>query len=59
MRKKRLGRSGLIVSEVGLGTMNFGSQLTEPAACAILDAAVDAGLPVIDTAEMYASPPGP
>ncbi len=59
MRKKRLGRSGLIVSEVGLGTMNFGSQLTEPAACAILDAAVDAGVTFIDTAEMYASPPGP
>ena len=57
IRRKRLGRSGLLVSEVGLGTMNFGSQLSESASHAVLDAAVDMGITFIDTAEMYASPP--
>jgi aryl-alcohol dehydrogenase-like predicted oxidoreductase len=59
MRRRRLGASGLLVSEVGLGTMNFGSQLGESESHAILDAAVEAGINFIDTAELYASPPEP
>jgi aryl-alcohol dehydrogenase-like predicted oxidoreductase len=59
VRRKRLGRSGLLVSEVGLGTMNFGSQLGEARAHQILDAALERGISFIDTAELYASPPGP
>src|ERR1700682_763582 len=57
VRRKRLGRSGLLVSEVGLGTMNFGSQLSESRAHAILDAALERGISFVDTAELYASPP--
>ena len=47
------------MSEVGLGTMNFGTQLAERECHAVLDAAVERGITFIDTAEMYASPPGP
>jgi aryl-alcohol dehydrogenase-like predicted oxidoreductase len=57
--RKRLGRSGLLVSEIGLGTMNFGSQLAEAQCHEVLDAAVDLGITFVDTAEMYASPPTP
>jgi aryl-alcohol dehydrogenase-like predicted oxidoreductase len=59
MRKKRLGRSGLRVSEIGLGVMNFGSQLTEKESFAVGDAALDLGITLFDTAEMYSSPPTP
>jgi aryl-alcohol dehydrogenase-like predicted oxidoreductase len=53
----RLGRSGLIVSRIGLGTMTFGTQVPEKAAHAFLDRAVDGGITLIDTAETYGSPP--
>jgi aryl-alcohol dehydrogenase-like predicted oxidoreductase len=53
----RLGRSGLIVSRLGLGTMSMGSQLDEAASHGILDAAFAAGITFVDTAEMYPSPP--
>ena len=56
MRRRRLGGSGLIASEIGLGTMNFGSQLSEQEAHGVLDAATAIGINFIDTAEMY---PGP
>ncbi len=59
MRRKRLGRSGLIVSEIGLGTMNFGSQLSEAESHRILDAALDLGINFVDTAELYSSPASP
>ncbi len=59
MDYRRLGKSGLIVSTVGLGTMNFGSQVDEPTSHRILDRAVEAGVTFIDTAESYASPPSP
>lgn len=55
--RQRLGRSGLIVSRVGLGTMNFGSQLEEREAHRIADVAFDLGITLFDTAEMYPSPP--
>ena len=57
MEYRRLGRSGLIVSAVGLGTMTFGSQVRDADALRLLDRALDAGITFIDTAEMYASPP--
>lgn len=59
MERVRLGRSGLIVSRIGIGTMNFGSQLAERESHAILDQAFAAGINFVDTAEMYASPPTP
>jgi len=48
-----LGKSGLQVSRLCLGTMNFGPRTTEPDSFAILDAAVDAGINFIDTANQY------
>jgi aryl-alcohol dehydrogenase-like predicted oxidoreductase len=59
LQHRRLGKSGLIVSTVGLGTMTFCSQVQEDKAHELLDRAADAGITLIDTAEMYASPPTP
>lgn len=59
MKKNRLGRSGVIVSEICMGTMTFGSQADEKAALEILDRAFDAGIDFYDTAEMYPVPPSP
>jgi len=53
MEYTRLGRTGLTVSRLALGTMNFGWQLDEKQSHAILDRAVDAGVTLVDTADMY------
>ena len=52
-----LGRTGLKVSSLCLGTMTWGEQNSEREAHAQLDAAVAAGVNFIDTAEMYPVPP--
>jgi aryl-alcohol dehydrogenase-like predicted oxidoreductase len=57
VRHRRLGSSGLVVSELGLGTMTFGSMADEAASLAILDKAIDAGVDFIDLAEIYPVPP--
>ena len=57
MKRRRLGRSGLVVSEICLGTMTFGSMADEKTSLAILDRAFDAGVDFIDTAEVYPVPP--
>ncbi|PPE69594.1 aldo/keto reductase [Caldimonas thermodepolymerans] len=49
----RLGRTGLTVSRLALGTMTFGLQTDEAGARAILDRAADAGIDFIDTADVY------
>ncbi|MBW2543668.1 MAG: aldo/keto reductase [Deltaproteobacteria bacterium] len=59
MKRRALGRSGISVSEIGLGTMTFGSTLDEPAAQKTLDKAFDAGVDFIDVAEIYPVPPEP
>jgi len=59
MQQRRLGRSGLLVSEIGLGTMTFGSMAEEGASLACLDKAFDAGVNFIDAAEVYPVPPDP
>ncbi|GIX31753.1 MAG: aldo/keto reductase [Porticoccaceae bacterium] len=56
MEERPLGRSGLRVSAVGLGTMTFGGQTPEPDACRQLDLALDAGITLFDTAENYPIP---
>jgi len=48
-----LGRTGLRVSRLCLGTMNFGPQTPEKDAFAIMDAALDAGVNFFDTANVY------
>lgn len=59
MKKNKLGRTGLSVTEICLGTMTWGVQNTEADAHAQLDLAVDAGINFIDTAEGYAVPMSP
>ncbi len=53
MKIKRLGRTGLKVSEICLGTMTFGNQADEATAFAIMDIADRAGVNFIDTADVY------
>ncbi|TFU03700.1 aldo/keto reductase [Polymorphobacter arshaanensis] len=57
MQRKRLGRSGIYVSSICMGTMTFGSQVDEAESFRILDASVDAGIDFFDTAENYPVPP--
>ncbi len=59
MKQRRLGRTGLVVSEIGLGTMTFGSMADESTSHAIMDCAIDRGINFFDTAEMYPVPPNP
>jgi aryl-alcohol dehydrogenase-like predicted oxidoreductase len=54
-----LGRSGLLVSRIGLGTMNFGYLADEPSSFAVMDAAFDAGIIFFDTADVYGGPQSP
>ena len=54
MNYKRLGKSGLKVSQICLGTNNFGRQVSEEASIKIVNTALDLGINVIDTANMYA-----
>lgn len=56
MKYKALGNSNLQVSEIALGTMTFGQQNTLKDACAQLDYAIEHGVNLIDTAEMYPVP---
>ncbi|MCO5997242.1 aldo/keto reductase [Actinoallomurus rhizosphaericola] len=49
----QLGRTGLKVSRLVLGTMNFGPQTDEPDSHTIMDAALDAGINFFDTANVY------
>jgi aryl-alcohol dehydrogenase-like predicted oxidoreductase len=53
MKYTRLGRTGLKVSRLVLGTMNFGPQTDEADSHAIMDAALDAGINFVDTANVY------
>ncbi|HLZ95875.1 MAG TPA: aldo/keto reductase [Candidatus Dormibacteraeota bacterium] len=53
MQHTRLGRTGLQVSRICLGTMTFGHQIDEAASVAILDRAAAAGVTFIDTADVY------
>ncbi|MCY0939293.1 aldo/keto reductase [Streptomyces sp. H34-S4] len=53
MKYTQLGRTGLKVSRLVLGTMNFGPQTDEPTSHGILDTALDGGLNFVDTANVY------
>src|SRR5438874_9955755 len=59
MKTRRMGRTGLKVSELCLGTMTFGNQCDERASFAIMDRAADAGVYFLDTADAYPVPPTP
>jgi len=59
MEYRPLGRTGMRVSAICLGTMNMGEQNTEAEGHEQLDYALDQGVNFIDTAELYAVPPRP
>ena len=59
MTYRHLGRSGLLVSPIGLGTMGFGHLTDEPTSLAILEAALEAGINLVDTADVYGGPQTP
>jgi aryl-alcohol dehydrogenase-like predicted oxidoreductase len=56
VKVKRLGRTGLKVTEVCLGTMSFGYQCDQQTSFAIMGTAADAGVNFIDTADVYPVP---
>lgn len=53
MKVRRLGNSGLKVSIVGLGCNNFGMRLDQGQTQHVVDAAIDAGITLFDTADVY------
>ena len=53
MELRNLGRSGLRVSALGLGCNNFGGRIGLEASRAVLHAALDAGITLFDTADVY------
>jgi len=57
MQRRRLGNSGVVVTDICMGTMTFGSQCDETTSHAICDHAFDAGIDFFDTAEVYPVPP--
>src|SRR5436309_16135574 len=59
MNQRRLGRTGLKVSEICLGTMTFGHQCDEKTSFAIMNKAAEHGVYFIDTADVYPVPPSP
>ena len=58
MRYRPLGRSGLVVSVVGLCLNNVGRSMDAAATRKTLDAALDTGVTLLDTADVYGSHPG-
>ena len=53
MKYRKMGRSGLMVSEICLGTMTFGNQIDEAETIKLIKWAIDAGINFIDTADQY------
>ncbi|MEA2735523.1 MAG: hypothetical protein QOE14_1974, partial [Humisphaera sp.] len=53
MTHRHLGRTGLKVSPLCLGTMNFGPFTSPPDSFAIMDKALDVGVQFFDTADVY------
>jgi aryl-alcohol dehydrogenase-like predicted oxidoreductase len=58
MSYRRLGTSGLVVSVVGVGCNNFGRKLDADGSREVVDAALDAGITLFDTADIYGTPHG-
>ena len=57
MQRRRLGGSGVVVTDICMGTMTFGSQCDEPTSHAICDRAWESGIDFFDAAELYPVPP--
>jgi aryl-alcohol dehydrogenase-like predicted oxidoreductase len=58
MRFRHLGTSGLTVSVIGLGGNNFGTRMDQAQTTAVVHAALDSGISLIDTAPVYGGPEG-
>src|SRR5947209_6894871 len=58
MRYRRLGNSGLTVSVVGVGCNNFGGRIDDGRATEVVHAALDAGITLFDTADIYGTRAG-
>lgn len=58
MTYRQLGDSGLTVSTVGLGCNNLGARLDKDAARELVDATIEVGVTLFDTADVYGSEPG-
>ena len=57
MKYRKLGRTDLDISLIGLGTMTWGNQNTQAEGFGQMDYALTQGINFFDTAEMYAVPP--
>jgi aryl-alcohol dehydrogenase-like predicted oxidoreductase len=53
MTYRQLGHSGLTVSTVGIGCNNFGARMADADVPAVVNAAIDAGITLFDTADVY------
>jgi len=53
MEYRQLGRSGVRVSVIGMGTNQFGKKVDQPTVNSVIDAAIDLGVNFIDTADAY------
>lgn len=53
MKYKKLGRTGIKVSAISLGTMTLGTQVPETESIVIINKAIDAGINLLDTADVY------
>ena len=58
MRYRRLGSSGLAVSVVGLGCNSFGRRIDRAQVQSVVDTAIDCGITLFDTADIYGDPSG-
>jgi hypothetical protein len=58
MTYRRLGTSGLAVSVVGIGCNNFSRRIDQDAAKAVVNAALECGITLFDTADVYGDPAG-
>ena len=56
MRKRKLGNSSLFVSEIAIGSINFGGKVDTSTAIKILDNAYEKGINLVDTSEVYPTP---
>lgn len=57
MERRRIGRSGLVVTDICMGTMTFATQCDADLSARMLDYAYDQGIDFYDTAELYPVPP--
>jgi len=58
MTQRNLGNSGLLVSTVGLGCNNFGMRIDQEASVKVIDRAIEQGITLFDTADIYGNAGG-